>query len=156
MSLSFFISKPFDDRPQGSNRVWLLATDGPAGRAALGDTIDPSKDRERAEIVGWARFEKEKEKVYRSAAEVEADSGEHLVGIASSSNSGPEDSSAYGWREGAIFGWRVIEAQRCGGGGGGGGEAAEEARRSSRPVPLVPGTRLRRSVYLLERAPEVE
>ena len=56
---------------KGSSRVWLLATDGPAGQAALGDTIDPSEDRERAEVVGWARFDKRKEKVYRSAAEVE-------------------------------------------------------------------------------------
>lgn len=129
---------------KGSSRVWLLATDGPAGQAALGDTIDPSEDRERAKVVGWARFDKGREKVYRSAAEVEADSGEHLVFRNASSESG---SSAYGWREGvteALFGWRVAEVQRA---------AAEPGLA---PLRLAPGERLLRSVYALERAPGEE
>lgn len=143
--LSFFLlSKNLttNQNPKGSSRVWLLATDGPAGQAALGDAIDPLTDREKVEIVGWARFEKLKEKVYSSAAEVEADSDEHLVGKASADDS----SSIYGWREGvseALFGWSVAEFQRAGQQTGG--------------KQLVLGRRLLRSVYLLERAPsEVE
>ena len=134
---------------KGSSRVWLLATDGPAGQAALGDTIDPSEDRERAEVVGWARFDNRKEKVYRSAAEVEADSGEHLIfRNASSSSDSRDSSSVYGWREGvteALFGWRVAEVQKRAAG-----------KPELPPLRLAPGERLLRSVYVLERAPGEE
>ena len=131
-----FLSSTFRQNP-GSSRVWLLATDGPPGQAALGDSIDPLRDRERAEVVGWARFEKEKEKTYRSKEEVEADKEKQLVVCASSdSNRG---SSIYGWREGvteALYGWKVAEVKRTEEGGG-------------RRELLVPGKRLLRSVYTL-------
>lgn len=145
-SLSPFSSqKPFStpNKLKGSSRVWLLATDGAAGQAALGDALDPLRDRERAEIVGWARFDKGKEKIYQSAAEVEADGDEHLVrksAPSSSDSRGSSSSSVYGWREGvteALFGWRVAEVRRAERGGG-------------KPLPELRGKRLLRSVYVLE------
>lgn len=146
LSLSF-LSSTFSSgkkkKKKGSSRVWLLATDGPHGQAALFDTIDPLRDRDRAQVVGWARFQKEKEKTYRSAEEVEADEGEHLV--CASPDSNPDSpSSVYGWREGVtevLYGWNVAEVKRT-----------EEAGKR---VLLVPGKRLLRSVYQLERAPDV-
>ncbi|KAL6785960.1 hypothetical protein ACKKBG_A00835 [Auxenochlorella protothecoides x Auxenochlorella symbiontica] len=110
-------SYPFPE-PLAGQRVLLLATNGQAGRPALGDGI--SAGSTDAKAVGWVIFDGIQR--FESASEFEGAYGEHCV---------PSD-SPFAWapRGPALYGWRIREYERA-----------------REPCPLPRMTRLLRSVY---------